>query len=125
MPGTEKVDKRASKRFPVSLFINQEYGDRRQSLGMSLDLSATGVTVISTLTDGPPPEGRHAWLRFKLPGRSGTISALGEVVHRERDREAALERTGMHFKFLFPDQRRMLEEYLAEVASRGSRPSAP
>lgn len=110
------LDQREHRRFPVSLFVNQEYNDRRQKLCMSLDLSGKGITVISLARGRQEPIGRFAWLRFCLPGREQQISALGEVVHRNRDEALKLERTGLRFKFLFPDQRRMLEQYLAEVA---------
>ena len=108
---------RTRKRFPVSLFVNQQCNDRNQTLCMSLDLSAGGMTLISLLRERVTQTGRHAWFRFRLPGQSQPINALGEVVHRRRDEKISLERTGLRFKFLFPDQRRMLEQYLAEVAT--------
>ncbi len=110
------LDKRNQRRLPVSLFVNQEYDDRRQTLSMSLDLSREGISVIS-LARAEQPRGRHAWLRFRLPGEQRSIAALGEIVHRERDEQLAVERLGIRFKFLFPDQRRMLDEYLKECAA--------
>jgi len=110
-------EQRVSRRLPVSLFVNQEYNDRQQRLCMSLDLSKNGMTVISLARNEPSAQGNHAWLRFWLPGCPKPIHALGEVVHRQMDEELSLERTGMRFKFLFPDQRRMLESYLSECGS--------
>jgi len=112
-----ELEKRIRRRHPVSLFVNQEFDDRRQTLSMSLDLSGEGITLISLLKGEGGPKGRHAWVRFRLPGQPRPINALGEVVHRHADEGLSLERTGIRFKFLFPDQRRMLERYLAEIAS--------
>lgn len=113
------LEKRMSKRQPVSLFVNQEYNDRQQRLCMSLDISPEGMTVVSLAREGRVAQGSHAWLRFWLPGQNRPIHALGEVVHRQRDEQLSLDRTGMRFKFLFPDQRRMLEQYLREAAAAG------
>lgn len=112
-----EMEKRIRRRHPVSLFVNQEYDDRRQTLSMSLDLSGEGITLISLLRDDAAPDSRHAWVRFRLPGEPRPINALGEVVHRHADQGLSLQRTGIRFKFLFPDQRRMLERYLADIAS--------
>jgi hypothetical protein len=111
------LDKRINRRLPVSLFVNRQFDETRQNLCMSLDLSRGGMTIVSLSRDGQASLGHHAWLRFWLPGQERPIQALGEVVHRQHDDALLLERTGIRFKFLFPDQQRMLESYLGECTA--------
>jgi len=104
-------NQRSTARVPVSVFVNQEFDDRHERLGMTIDLSEEGLSLV-TLSGGRAPRGKHAWLRFWLPGSETLISALAEVVHEGSKGE--VRRWGMRFKYLFPDQREMLRSYLSE-----------
>lgn len=106
----QNQEQRSRDRQTVSVFVNQEFGEEDTQLGMSVDLSPSGMSLI-TLQRTKPPAGRHAWLKFWLPGSDTLVKALAEVVHRHDDGE--VERYGMRFKYMFPDQRLLLERYLS------------
>ena len=103
-------EQRRAPRIPMSVFVNQEFGDEDQRLGMSVDLSLKGMSLV-TLARDEPPTSKHAWIRFWLPGSEVLIHALAEVMRKDSDDE--VDRYGIRFKYLFPDQRTLLAGYLA------------
>jgi len=104
------LDQRSNPRLPLEIFVNQEFSQVDQRLGMSVDLSLQGMSLV-TLPRVAPPAGRHAWVRFWLPGSEILISALAQVVHQAGGED--VERYGLRFKYLFPDQKELLRGYLA------------
>lgn len=104
------LDQRAKPRIPLAIFVNQEFDRADQRLGMTADVSVDGMSLF-TLRYASPPKGRHAWVRFYLPGSEIRISALVEVVRNEV--EADGESFGLRFKHLFPADRELLRGYLA------------
>ena len=107
---TTGAEQRQAARVPLSVFVNQEFADEDQRLGMTTDLSLRGMSVV-TLARSEDDTQRHAWVRFWLPGSEILIHALAEVIRREKDEE--VERFGLRFKYLFPDQKELLAGYLA------------
>lgn len=111
-------DKRGAPRVPISVFVNQEFGQDDQRLGMSTDLSLRGMSLVTLARQEAAPK-RHAWVRFWLPGSEVLIHALAEVTRQERGDD--VDRYGMRFKYLFPDQKALLAGYLAATPT----PAAP
>ena len=107
-------DNRTATRVRLSVFVNQEFGKTDQRLGMTVDLSTEGMSLV-TLRRDKPPEGKHSWVRFWLPGSEILIHALAEVMHQGDNSD--VEHYGLRFKYLFPDQRELLHGYLAAVAA--------
>lgn len=103
-------EQRSAPRVSMSVFVNQEFGEEDQRLGMSVDLSLKGMSVV-TLAREEPPASKHAWIRFWLPGSEILIHALAEILRKESDQD--VDRYGIRFKYLFPDQRDLLAGYLA------------
>ena len=103
-------EQRNTPRFPLSVFVNQEFGDEDQRLGMSTDLSLQGMSLVTLAREEPAPS-KHAWVRFWLPGSEVLIHALAEIMRHNSDEE--VDRFGIRFKYLFPDQRELLAGYLA------------
>ncbi len=108
------LDQRVAPRLPLEFYLNQRY-DEREHVGQAVELSANGLSFDTPRLTAPPP-GRHAWLDFRLPRSEILIRALVEVVH-SRARDEYLDRVGVRFKHLFPDQRELLHGYLAGTAT--------
>jgi len=106
-------DMRNNPRTPVTLFVNEDYGENQQFLGLALDMSPKGMSVV-TVRKGTVPKGRHTWLRFWLPGSEELISALGEIIHRKTDGDTV--RTGVRFKYIYPAHRKVIESFLSATA---------
>jgi len=104
------LDQRAAPRVPLAFFLNQRY-DELEQVGQAVELSAEGLSFETPRRTAPPP-GRHAWLDFYLPRSEVRIKALVEVVH-SGPKDDDLDRVGVRFKHMFPDQRELLHGYLA------------
>ena len=105
-------DQRKSHRVPLSVFVNQEFGDTDQRLGMSTDLSMNGMSIVTLAREEVTPR-KHAWVRFWLPGSEVLIHALAEIIRKHTDTD--VDQYGVRFKYLFPDQRELLAGYLAAM----------
>ncbi len=88
----------------------------KETLGPNLAMEATGsqltaegMTLLSTAS--LLEQHRFMWLEFQLPGQSGPLKALAEVVHRNQDE------VRVRFKHLFPDHRSRLAAFLATQVS--------
>jgi len=110
---SDSQDKRHSERKGLRVFVDEGVAPGTGALCRAVNVSKTGMYLLRVPAKKEPP--KFVWLGFKLPDGGESIRVLAEVVHTEK--LGALEGSGVRFKYLFPSDRKRLEQYLAYKAA--------
>ncbi len=107
------ADKRKADRVPVSM--NVEHADRDEAIGFGYarDISIEGLAVdAQALVDGKqaPATGTYLRMRFKLPKSNLVITAHGQVVRVDGEKEAPC--IAVAFSKLDPDFKNEIAQYV-------------
>ena len=104
-----KPEKRAYDRKGVRVFVDQFLAPDERVLGRATNLSNGGMYLLA-LPSSNLKQRRYLWVHFWLPGYVMKLRALAEVIRHTS--LSKVEGTALRFKFMFPDHREILEDYL-------------
>jgi hypothetical protein len=112
---SEAPEKREEDRVGIRVFVDEGKAPGQNGLCRAVNVSRTGMYILRVPGNNQASAAKFAWLGFQLPDSGESIRALVEVVHTRR--VGALEASGVRFKYLFPADRRRLEDYLERFAA--------
>lgn len=106
---TKLSNKRSEKRLSVRAYVKKVRIEGRNYHCRAMNISRNGMFLFKAPTH-LAKDIRFAWLHFTLPNSTVKICALGEVVYHCDMK--GLQGSGVRFKFMFPDQRKALDDYI-------------